>query len=177
MKLKVFVSLSLLTLAAVLCSVSYAQTFSVIHTFTCGWDGCGPDSGVTLKDRTLYVTTQNGGDPRFWDGTVDQITHVGSTWLTAPILSFSTGGNNPQARVLFGPDGLLYGTTSDAGINNAGVFFSLAPPVSMCSTAKCFWTEHVLYSFRGAPDGDGSGATVLGTLSGISRATSMARPH
>ena len=164
MRLKVVASLSLITFFAAFCSASYAQTFSLLHTFTCGWDGCGPDSGVTLKDGTLYVTTQNGGNPQYWDGTVDQITHVGSNWLTTPILSFSTGGNNPEARVLFGPDGLLYGTTSDAGINNAGVFFSLAPPVSICSSAMCFWTENVLYSFKGAPEGDGSGGNGFGDL-------------
>ncbi len=59
----------------------------------------------------------------------------------------------PEARVVFGPDGHLYGTTTTGGPTNGGVVFYLVPPLSTCKTVACFWTENMLHSFSGSPDG------------------------
>ena len=54
--------LSLLACAPLLlCSVSKAQTFTVLHTFN-GPDGAGPLAGVTLDAAgRIYGTTYSGG--------------------------------------------------------------------------------------------------------------------
>lgn len=159
MKLKTLVYLSLITLVTSLGSAADAQTFSVIHTFTGnGGDGAYPNSGVTLKAGTLYGTTYNGG-LEAGNGSAYQLTRVGSDWVYTPIFLFpndGSGGAYPEARVVFGPDGHLYGTTHWGGLSNYGVVFRLTPPLSICKTANCFWTENVLHRFLGFPVGDGA---------------------
>src|SRR5262249_19090578 len=61
-------------------------------------------------------------------------------------------GANPQARVIIGPDGGLYGTTQ-YGANGYGTVFKLTPPPTACKTALCPWMETTLYRFSGGADG------------------------
>jgi uncharacterized repeat protein (TIGR03803 family) len=55
--------------------------------------------------------------------------------------------------VVFGPGGLLYGTTLYGGAANYGTVFSLQPPATACKAALCPWKETILYSFTGGADG------------------------
>ncbi len=73
----------------------------------------------------------------------------------SPIYTFSGGadGRYPETRLVFGPDGALYGTASGGGAAGAGVIFKLVPPAHFCGTITCSWTEHVLHSFNGGSDG------------------------
>ncbi len=136
-----------------------AQTFSVIHAFT-GADGGNPHAGVTYKAGSFFGTTASGGSGCSGDGcgVVYQMTRVGNNWSTSPIFLFPgvEGGISPQARVVFGSDGHLYGTTFGGGNmnqNTQGNVFKLTPPLSICKTANCFWTENVLYTFDGFQSG------------------------
>jgi uncharacterized repeat protein (TIGR03803 family) len=160
MKLKTLLFLCLIALV-ISSSAAHAQTFSVIHTFTGGADGNGPWAGVTIRGGTLYGTARAGGNNYFPQGAVYEITHVGSNWTTIPIYLFNfheSDGAYPYARVVFGPDGHLYGTTYLGGTDNAGIIFDLIPPLSLCKTANCSWKENMLYSFMGYPsDGDEPG--------------------
>ena len=150
----------LLTIASglsVLASVAFAQTFNVVHTFN-GPSGVLPLSGVTIKGSVLYGTTLCQQYPGNCDaGTVYQLASIGSIWYYTPISLFSAGGRGPQARVLFGPDGHLYGTTASGGVQQQGLVFNLMPMPTICKTANCFWRENVLYQFTGSPDGAGPG--------------------
>lgn len=152
MKLKTLVCLSLITLSALLSPVAHAQSFSVIHTFLGGSDGAIPSAGVTLAAGVFYGTTANGGV----GGTVYQITHVGSDWMTQPISNLAgAGGNDPLDRIVFGPDGHPYGTTFGGGACNRGIFFGLVPVATICKTALCFWKEKVPYQFGCGSDAAG----------------------
>ena len=151
MKLKSLVYFSLITVVTPLAPV-VAQTFSVIHTFS-GPEGATPFAGLTLRADGLYGTAFQGGVGYSGNGTIYQILHVGPFWGTTPISLFSTGGANPAARALFGPDGRIYGTTATGGTYSAGVVFNLTPPLTICKTANCFWKENVLYEFQGGADG------------------------
>ncbi len=158
-KLKTFICLSLLLVFASLTQAAYAQTFSVIHSFSgTGGDGARPEAGVTLRAGTLYGTTSEGGGGTD-SGVVYQITHSGSNWITLPILLFDgTNGGRPRARVVFGPDRHLYGTTFAGGTFSNGVVFNLTPPFSICKTANCLWKENILHDFSYGPtDGAGPG--------------------
>ena len=130
-----------------------AQTFTVIHTFTGGLDGAAPAAGLTLdKAGDLYGTASAGG--RGFSGSVYKLTPMGAGWAFIPLYNFA-GGNDgaaPIARVVFGPNGTLFGTTSDQGEGQGvvGTVFNLVPPVTVaCKTLFCPWTEKVLHRFTG----------------------------
>jgi len=148
-------------------TAAHSQTLSVIHRFS-GPDGSHPQAGVTIRGGILYGTTpcleECAGA-----GSIYQIRYAGSDWVYTPISFFSAGGDGPEARVVFGPDSHLYGTTESGGPRSAGLVFNLTPPATICKTANCFWTEKVLYEFTGSPDGayPGGGDLVWDTTGNI----------
>ena len=144
--------LTLATLCAAILGVAgRAQTFTVLHTFTGGADGGGPIVGLTIDAAgNLYGTTTSGGPGGY--GTVFKMTRRGSGWEFSTLYSFhGADGEEPESRVIFGPDGTLYGTTNMGGgdgcgyLDGCGVVFRLRPPASACKTAICYWTENVIY--------------------------------
>jgi len=133
---------------------------NVIHSFSDGSDGAGPYGGLTMdKAGNVYGTASAGGDADY--GTVFRLTNKGAGWVFTPLYSFQGGndGANPRARVIVGPDGGLYGTTTEGGGSGCyqgvgcGTVFSLRPLPRACTTALCPWTETVLYRFTGGNDG------------------------
>ena len=152
-------------LAVVLTHSAQGQTLNLIHRFT-GLDGEYPNAGLTIDAQgRLYGTTAQGGTQRY--GTVFRLTHVGSGWVQNVLFNFSFGpdGALPLSRVIFGPDGTLYGTTSSGGDPNCqqgscGTVFRLQPPPSACKTPICPWTETIIHNFEGTAGGnDGEGPT------------------
>ncbi len=140
-----------------------AQTFTVLHNFTNGPDGGEPQAGLTMdRAGNLYGTASTGGNTSGscsypnppGCGTVFKLSPRGSGWVLTTLYTFSgPDGRNPLARVIIGPDGSLYGTTSLGGDNNTGTVFNLRPPAAACKAALCPWTETVLHSFDGYGDG------------------------
>jgi len=132
-----------------------AQTLTVLHTFTGGADGYEPYAGVTLDQQgRIYGTAIQGGSHD--DGVVFRLVGGGQGWALSPIYSFGSqkdDGVNPVSRVVFGPGGLLYGTTSAGGAGRGGTVFSLQPPATACKAVLCPWIETILYSFTGGADG------------------------
>jgi uncharacterized repeat protein (TIGR03803 family) len=163
-------------------TVGGAWTATVISSFDGG--GCGPIAAPTVgSGGVLYVATYAGGSgacnfqygPLAGCGAVVQLTPpatAGGAWTEAVIYSF-TGldgdGMYPQASVVLGKDGVLYGTTnyggsatsgspctgygatSTPGPIGCGTVFQLTPP----ATPGGVWTETILHSFTGQ-DGEGS---------------------
>lgn len=134
-----------------------AQTLTVLHNFGGPGDGGFPFAGVTLDQQgRIYGTTCGGGS--YKDGMVYRLVHEAEGWVYSPIYNFGSqqqDGKTPLAGVVFGPGGLLYGTTDDGGIENQGTVFSLQPPANACKAVLCPWLETVLYSFTGGADGGG----------------------
>ena len=135
--------------------MAQAQTLTVLHTFTGGADGYEPFAGVTLDQQgRIYGTTYQGGIHDA--GVVFRLVREGGGWVLSPIYSFGSqdhDGSTPYSRVIFGPGGLLYGTTNYGGAGNSGTVFSLQPPATACKAALCPWIETILYSFTGGADG------------------------
>ncbi len=137
-----------------------AQTLNVIHNFTGGGDGADPRAGLT-KDAAgnFYGTSRDGGT--YGLGTVFKLALKGSNWILTPLDSFAGGndGANPDAKVIFGPDRSLYGTTQIGGggacAGGCGTVFKLTVPATACKSAVCSWTETVIYRFAGGTDGEG----------------------
>ncbi len=142
------------TVLLLLAATAQAQTLTILHTFTDGADGALPFAGITFDQQgRIYGTAATGGS--HLAGVVYRLVHQGESWVLSPIYTFQgkSDGAAPYSRVVFGPDGLLYGTTSSGGAENFGTVFSLRPPATACKAALCPWTETVLYSFTGGADG------------------------
>lgn len=67
-------------------------------------------------------------------------------------LLHSSDGAYPDAGVVFGPDGTLYGTTIEGGGTNDGTVFNLQPSGTVCKPTLCSWTLNVVHEFMGSPD-------------------------
>lgn len=140
------------------------QTYSVIYNFTGGQDGAGPSAGLTMDSAgNLYGTTlgslynghQNCISPPPSDcGTVFKLTPSGSGWFLTTLHSFTgPDGANPAARLYFGADGGLYGTTG-GGSNNDGTVFELTLSPHTPPTVFGGWRHTVLHSFTGSDGAD-----------------------
>ncbi len=144
-----YVALVLLISAA---SQLQAQTLTVLHSFTSGKDGANPVAGLTMDAAgNLYGTSQNGGAG---NGTVFKLGHAGSGWTLTPLYTFGgdSDGAHPVARVVFGPNHTLYGTTKNGGTTGdctggCGTVFNLQPQPNACTTAICPWVETILQRF------------------------------
>lgn len=128
-----------LTVGLALAPAASAQTYSVIHDFVGPNDGANPLAGVTLDTAgNLYGTASTGGARSC--GTVYRLQPSGGGWTLSLLYNFQgqswgqSDGCAPYARVVFGPDGNLYGTTHSGGNGNGcrelhgcGTVFSMRP--------------------------------------------------
>jgi len=138
-----------------------AQTFNVLYNFTGAADGKNPYAGLTMdKAGNLYGTASAGGlyggnCHNLGCGTLFRLSHAGWGWLFTPLYTFQGGddGATPVARVIFGPNGTLYGTTSALPGCCLDTVFNLRPRPRACTAARCPWTETSLYTFSGGADG------------------------
>ena len=130
---------------------------TVLHEFVGGSaDGAVPDS-APIQDAAgnLYGTTAQGGSASLgtvWKLTPPASAHAG--WTETVLHSFVGGtadGATPQARLLLGSDGTLYGTTAFGGATGMGTVFALAPDGAFA----------LLHSFAG---GTSDGATPVAGL-------------
>lgn len=152
-------TISLLLATALAATISFipasqAQTSTVLHNFDSGADGGTPYAGVTLDQQgRIYGTASAGGTGN--GGVVYRLDRHGDAWVETPIYTFqgTPDGATPYSRVIFGPNGALYGTTSYGGTHNAGTVFSLRPQASACHAALCPWSETIFYSFTNGADG------------------------
>lgn len=135
-------------LLAVLPNLAEAQTEIVL--FNVGYT----TAGVTFDQQGRLYGTTIAGD--YGSGEVYRLAPVNGNWVFSRLYSFghhNQDGSNPYAGVVFGPDGALYGTTTNGGAYGYGTVFRLQPPASVCHAVQCPWTETILYSFAGGTDG------------------------
>jgi hypothetical protein len=158
---------SVVTMMTIVLTPALAQTLTVLHTFTGGADGATPIGLTQDAAGNFYGTTMDGGSITctFGCGTVYKLVHHGSSWLMSPIYEFTAADKafNPQARVVFGPDGSLYGTALNGGscsLGWCGAVFKLQPPLSACKTAICPWHLTVLHNFAAGEDGSSPSSEV-----------------
>ncbi len=125
-------------------------TGTVIHQFT-GTDGATPMGTLTLaSDGNVYGVTENGGvnascTAQYKCGTVYRISTTGSGFLVVHNFggtAASEDGETPDAGIIQGTDGNLYGTTLHGGDPKGyGTLFVLKPPFDA--------TSYSVYAFPG----------------------------
>ena len=137
--------------------------FHLLYSFY-GWteqttDGSGPFSRVVIgSDGVLYGTTHSGGDGNgcrelhgcgiLYSLKPPNADHRGG-WQEAVLFMFGDlQGNNPdRGDLVFDSAGNIYGTTRNGGAYEQGTVYELTPEKGGS------WTEQVVYSFTGSPDG------------------------
>jgi len=157
-------------LTIVLTQSAQAQTLTVLHSFTGGGDGSTPRTGLAIDAAgNLYGTTWSGGVSKceacgygaVGCGTVFKLKHSGSAWVLNTLYGFTAGNDGacPQTRPALAEDGTLYGTTTAGGGNcsqltvGCGTVFHLKPSPTAPKTALAPWSETLLHTFTGSPDG------------------------
>jgi uncharacterized repeat protein (TIGR03803 family) len=87
---------------------------------------------------------------------VYRLSHKGGGWVFAPLYSFGAGndGAGPISGVTIGLNGSLYGTTAGGGAAGHGTVYNVKPALHASANILTSWSESVLYSFAGIPDGD-----------------------
>ena len=106
-------------------SVTTNGTLTTLYSFTGVEDGYDPEAGLVQGlDGNFYGTTYAGGDND--QGTVFEITAEG---MLTTLYSFTgdTDGSSPDAPLVQGADGNLYGTASSGGVDGNGTVFLITP--------------------------------------------------
>jgi uncharacterized repeat protein (TIGR03803 family) len=103
-------------------------TKTLLYAFAGAADGEAPKGGVVLNAAgTIYGTTSGGG--KINAGTVFALTPSASGlggWMKTILTDFSgQPGTNPYAGVILGPQGELYGITTDGVAASDGAVFRL----------------------------------------------------
>ena len=118
-----------------------AGAVTVLHSFAGAADGSTPLAGlIQTEDGNFYGTTSLGGSANL--GTVFKMTAAGTVTV---LHAFAGGsdGSSPQAALIQGAGGNLYGTTKAGGGSNLGTVFKMTPAGAVT----------VLHSFAGGNDG------------------------
>jgi uncharacterized repeat protein (TIGR03803 family) len=135
-----------------------AYTESTLYDFDTkgGTDGKVPGAALLLSGTTLYGTTEYGGTGTCSEGapgcgTVFEVSTKGAGYKVLYSFKGGTDGAVPEASLIAGKNGTLYGTTINGGSTKncpqgCGIVFALTP------TSTGSYTESVVYSFAGGSD-------------------------
>jgi len=141
--------------------ISTNGAFQSLYSFSGGHDGGTPYAGLAQASYgNLYGTTYYGGTNS--SGTVFRISTNG---VFQSLYSFTNGndGGYPQAGLVQGSDGNLYGTTCYGGANGSGTVFRLTTNGAL--TTLCSFKEKGAGSLPIAGLVQGSDGALYGTTS------------
>jgi uncharacterized repeat protein (TIGR03803 family) len=103
------------------------EVFTNLYSFTDLADGGYPEGGLVQgPDSQLYGTTSDGGDTNLNEGTIFKIMTNGT--FTALLAFEGTNGGSPEASLMVGSDGNLYGTAKGGGVGYEFSANNLFPP-------------------------------------------------
>jgi uncharacterized repeat protein (TIGR03803 family) len=139
------------------------STLTTLHNFA-GSDGRYPAAGLIQgTDGYLYGTTSQGGASNY--GTVFKISSNGSTFTTLHSFTAGSDGAGPEAGLIQGTDGYLYGTTINGGPSGEGTIFKIGTGGGAYATLHSFAGSDGANPYTGliqATDGHLYGTTAQG---------------
>ena len=142
--------------------VSTNGAFTSLFSFNF-FNGSTPQGGLALgMDGNFYGTANGGGSSGFFAGTVFRVTPAGA--LTT-LLSFNqANGQGPEAGLVQGADGILYGSTAEGGDTGAGTIFKITTNGTMATLFQFHSTDGAIPVARMifGPDGNLYGTTAAG---------------
>ncbi len=108
----------------------YKET--ILHRFRGGFDGAYPQAAVIELGGAIYGTTSAGGGDSscfvFGCGMIFKLAPSKHGYVETVLHRFhGPDGAVPSAPLIAGPNGLLYGTTTEGGATGAGTVFRLEP--------------------------------------------------
>ena len=127
-----------IVLAALCIPTAQAQTWTVLHNFTDGGDGGGPEAGVTFDQQGRIYGTGSGAaaTAKAWSIVSPARAVVG---LFSPIYSFGSqghDGSNPDSQGAFWTRMACFTEQPTKAAPEAmGTVFSLQPPATACKSA------------------------------------------
>jgi uncharacterized repeat protein (TIGR03803 family) len=123
---------------------------SILHAFVYNsGDGYYPWGIAMDVSGNIWGVTAGGGNcPSGSCGTVYELVRA-SNWRETIVYDFQggTGGDEPVSTLVFDSTGNVYGTASIGGVSGGGIVFE------MTQSSGGVWTEQILHSFTGTPDG------------------------
>src|SRR5262245_2136952 len=157
--------------------VSPDGAFATVHSFDCLTEGCrttafsvfsdGAAGLLQARDGNFYGTNSGGGVHD--GGTVFRMS-IGGVVTTLHSFDCAREGCRPDAALIRGSDGDLYGTTPDGGAHNGGTVFKITTAGALttlhsfdCLTEGCAPHGGVIQ----ASDGHLYGTTQLGAVDGL----------
>ena len=165
--------------------VSTHGALTTLYSFTAdGYDGANPYAGLVQgNDGYLYGTTQSGGTNS--NGTVFKISTNGvlTTLYSFGSIVDTNGGYFPEAGLVQGSDGSLYGTTIYGGTNSNGTVFKISTNGTFTSLYSFLYespsggliqsSDGSLYGTTFGPDWEGFSGFTLFTISTNGTFTSL----
>jgi uncharacterized repeat protein (TIGR03803 family) len=134
-----------------------AWTEKMLHSFTGGDDGAGPNGGLIFDAKgALYGTAGGGGSQGL--GIVFRLaTKPSGGWGESILHNFTdnTHGRGPRGPLAFNVAGNLYGTAL-GGAHLRGVLFRL-----VSGSGGSSWAFSDIYNFAGPPDGSYPSARIV----------------
>jgi hypothetical protein len=121
---------------------------TILHVFTGGSDGLGPNGGLVLRFNDVLYGTAGGGGTHS-RGLVFELAATNSgRWTEKPVYAFDGGsdGDDPSCCLTSDSMGNFYGTAF-GGLPGRGTVFELKPRDGDES-----WVFSLNYAFRGSPD-------------------------
>jgi uncharacterized repeat protein (TIGR03803 family) len=112
--------------------------FTLLKSFANGGADAQRPFGALVEatDGVLYGTTEAGGQSGL--GTVFKLAKDGSGYSVLMSFTGNSDGAAPEAALIEGSDGFLYGTTSGGGTNDNGVVFRISKDGSAFTTLVQF---------------------------------------
>jgi len=144
-----------------------SMTKTFIYRFTGGAGGAAPTSGVTLGPAGVLYGTATGGANNA--GLVYKLMPNASGGYTqAVVYAFAggIGGTNPTGGVVFGPGGLLYGTTAFGGSSTC-TYIANASGCGVVYDLTLTGTEKLIYKFPGGEGGAGPASLTVDSRGSI----------
>jgi uncharacterized repeat protein (TIGR03803 family) len=128
---------------------------SVLYFFNGGRDGEYPYSNLIFDSAGNLYGANSGGGADYRGVVFQLVPQAEGRWKENTLMTFMGQAAGTLSGLIFDKDGNLYGTNYGDGPYECGEVFELSP------TPGGVWTQQVVHSFTGVPNGCGPGGNLV----------------